>query len=110
MVDPFLPFLREQLDRYPDLPASRLHAMVVERGYAGGGSHFRRIIATLRPRKPAEAFQRLTTLPGEEAQLPHESPRRTDHSGLLGEHGSNQSEPNRGLHVVRVHWRSCDHA
>lgn len=69
MVDPFLPFIREQLERYPKLPASRLHAMVAERGYAGSESHFRRIVATLRPRKPAEAFQRLSTLPGEEAQV-----------------------------------------
>ena len=51
MVDPFLPFIREQLERYPKLPASRLHAMVAERGYAGSESHFRRIVATLRPRK-----------------------------------------------------------
>ena len=69
IVDPFLPFIHETLEAYPTLPASRLHAMVAERGYAGSQSHFRRIIATLRPRKPAEAFQRLTTLPGEEAQV-----------------------------------------
>ena len=69
MVDPFLPFIHEQLALYPRLPASCLHVRVVERGYAGSASHFRRVIATLRPRKPAEAFQRLTTLPGEEAQM-----------------------------------------
>jgi hypothetical protein len=43
--------------------------MVAERGYPGSQSHFRRLVATLRPRKPAEAFQRLSTLPGEEAQV-----------------------------------------
>lgn len=43
--------------------------MVTERGYAGSASHFRRLISTLRLRKPAEAFQRLTTLPGEEAKM-----------------------------------------
>lgn len=69
MVDPFLPFIHQTLEAYPTLPASRLHAMVAERGYTGSPSHFRRIIATLRPRKPAEAFLRLTTLPGEEAQV-----------------------------------------
>lgn len=69
IVDPYLPFIHETLEAYPTLPASRLHAMVAERGYVGSQSHFRRIIATLRPRKPAEAFQRLTTLPGEEAQV-----------------------------------------
>jgi transposase len=68
-VDPFLPFIRETLESYPQLPSSRLHAMVAERGYPGSKSHFRRLVATLRPRKPAEAYQRLTTLPGEEAQV-----------------------------------------
>jgi transposase len=69
MVEPFLPFIHETLKAYPDLPASRLHAMVAERGYPGSQSHFRRLVATLRPRKPAEAFQRLSTLSGEEAQV-----------------------------------------
>ena len=69
MVDPYLPFIAETLEKYPSLPASRMHTMVVERGYAGSESHFRRLMGTLRPRKPAEAFQRLTTLPGEEAQV-----------------------------------------
>lgn len=69
MVDPFVPFLREQLEKYPRLCASRLHAMVKERGYAGGPDHFRRVVARYRPKKPAEAFQRLRTLPGEQAQV-----------------------------------------
>ena len=69
MVDPYLPFIHETLAAYPKLPASRLHAMVAERGYPGSASHFRRLVATLRPRKPAEAFLRLTTLSGEEAQV-----------------------------------------
>lgn len=68
-VDPFLPFIHQTLAAHPKLPASRLHAMCAERGYAGSAGHFRRIVARLRPRKPAEAFQRLRTLPGEEAQV-----------------------------------------
>lgn len=69
MVDPFLPFIHETLEKYPTLPASRLHAMVAERGYPGGPDHFRGVIARLRPKKSAEAFLRLRTLPGEEAQV-----------------------------------------
>lgn len=69
MADPFVPFLLEQLGKYPRLCASRLFAMVKERGYPGGPEHFRRIVARHRPRKPAEAFQRLRTLPGEQAQV-----------------------------------------
>ena len=69
MVDPFLEFIEATLETYPDLPSSRLHAMVVERGYPGSKSHFRRVVAGLRPKKPAEAYQRLRTLIGEEGQV-----------------------------------------
>lgn len=69
MADPFLPFVVQQLEKYPGLCASRLFEMVRERGYAGGADHFRRIVSRHRPRKPAEAFQRLKTLPGEQGQV-----------------------------------------
>ena len=69
IADPYLPFIRETLEKWPTLPASRLYGMVVERGYTGKAGHFRRIVARLRPRNPAEAFQRLATLPGEQAQV-----------------------------------------
>ncbi len=69
LVEPYLPFMQETLSKFPTLPASTLHRMVAERGYPGGPDHFRRIVAGLRPRKPAEAYQRLRTLPAEEAQM-----------------------------------------
>ncbi len=68
-LDPFVPMLLETLTKYPDLTAKRLHGMAVERGYIGGPDHFRHWIEHLRPRKPAEAFLRLRTLPGEQAQV-----------------------------------------
>lgn len=69
IVDPFMPFIVEQLEKYPGLRASRLFVMIKERGYPGGPDHIRRVVGRLRPRKPAEAFQRLRTLPGEQAQV-----------------------------------------
>ena len=69
MADPFVPFITETLTKYPTICASRLYAMVRERGYAGGPDHFRAIIARHRPKPAAEAFQRLRTLPGEQAQV-----------------------------------------
>ncbi len=69
VVDPFVPFILEQLEKYPRLRASRLFTMIKERGYPGGADHFRRIVNRLLPKKPAEAFQRLRTLPGEQAQV-----------------------------------------
>lgn len=43
--------------------------MVVERGYTGAPSHFRLLIAGMRPRPAAEAYLRLRTLPAEQAQV-----------------------------------------
>jgi transposase len=43
--------------------------MVRERGYRGGPDHFRHLVACHRPRRPAEAYLRLRTLPGEQAQV-----------------------------------------
>jgi transposase len=69
MADPFVAFIVEQLGKYPELRASRLYEMVKARGYPGGADHFRRVVARHRPRRPAEAYQRLRTLPGEQAQV-----------------------------------------
>jgi len=69
IVDPYIPFILDTLAHYPRLTAARLYGMVVERGFTGGPSHFRAHIAQLRPRKPAEAYLRLRTLPGEQAQV-----------------------------------------
>lgn len=68
-ADPFVPFIVQTLTDYPDLRASRLYEMARQRGYDGGPDHFRAIVARHRPRKPAEAFFRLATLPGEQAQV-----------------------------------------
>ena len=69
IIEPYLPFIQETLERYPRLPASVLYRMVRERGYPGGKSHFRHLVAGMRPRKAAEAFLELQTLPGEQAQV-----------------------------------------
>lgn len=61
LSDSFEPFLIEQLEKHPRLRASRRFEMVKERGYTGGPDHFQRIVARHRPRKAAEAFQRLRT-------------------------------------------------
>jgi transposase len=69
MADPFVPLIRTTLEKYPSLRASRLYAMVRSRGYGGGPDHFRHIVSLHRPRPVAEAYLRLRTLPGEQAQV-----------------------------------------
>lgn len=68
-IEPFLPFIQQTLQKFPTLTASRLYAMVCERGWRGSPDHFRHLIACHRPRRPAEAYLRLRTLPGEQAQV-----------------------------------------
>ena len=58
-IDPFLLFIHQTLEKFPALTASRLFAMVRERGYRGGPDHFRHLIACHRPRPAAEAYLRL---------------------------------------------------
>jgi transposase len=69
-VDPYEPFIREVFAKYPRLRASRLFEMVRERGYKGSEGHFRDLVRLrFRPTPVAEAFLRLRTLPGEQAQV-----------------------------------------
>lgn len=69
ILDPYLPFILDTLKQFPQLTASRLYAMVRERGYSGGPDHFRHLIAHYRPRPVAESYLRLRTLPGEQTQI-----------------------------------------
>ena len=62
-LDPYLPFLRETLERHPRLRATRLLEMIRQRGYAGSIQRLRCVVARLRP-VGKEAFLRLVTLPG----------------------------------------------
>src|SRR3984957_3119795 len=44
-LDPYRPFTRETLAGFPSPTASRRHAMAGDRGYRGGRSRFRAVIA-----------------------------------------------------------------
>jgi len=68
IIDAYRGFILDTLARYPSLRASRLYAMVKARGYPGAPDHFRALVASLRPHPASEAYLRLRTLPGEQAQ------------------------------------------
>jgi transposase len=68
-VDPYVPFIKRTLEKFPKLNAARLYQMVKERGYSGGPDHFRHLVTRYRTIPTGEAFLRLSTLPGEQAQV-----------------------------------------
>ena len=68
IVDPYMEFIRLTLEQHPGLRATRIHAMVRDRGYGGGIAQLRRAVAGLRPQR-REAFLQLQTFPGEQAQV-----------------------------------------
>ena len=68
-IDPYRPFMLETLTKFPTLTSARLLGMLGERGYVGSASHLRHLVAGMRPRPVPEAYLRLRTLPGEQAQV-----------------------------------------
>jgi len=68
LTDPYEAFIKDTLQRYPRLRATRIAAMIRARGYAGSVVQVRRLVARLRPAY-REAFVRRRTFPGEEAQV-----------------------------------------
>lgn len=69
ILDPFLPWLLETLQKYPSISARRLWDMARLRGYPGLYDHFRFQVARHRKKPVAEAYLRLRTLPAEQAQV-----------------------------------------
>ena len=43
-IDTYRVFIDQNLEKFPTLTASRLYAMVQERGYIGGPDHFRHLV------------------------------------------------------------------
>ena len=68
-LDVFVPFIAQLLEQHPRLRATRVHEMLVLRGHQGCATQTRRLVRRLRPRTTAEAYLKLTTMPGEEAQV-----------------------------------------
>ena len=68
MLDPYKGFVAKTLDDHPRLRATRLFQMVRSRGYTGSVVQLRRYVRTIRPTR-SEAFLRLETMPGEQAQV-----------------------------------------
>lgn len=68
-LDAYKAFIEETLDQHPRLRATRLFEMLRGRGYQGSVVQLRRYVQAIRPAPKTEAFLRLATLPGEQAQV-----------------------------------------
>lgn len=67
-LDPYAAFLHHTLDQHPRLRATRLFQMARDRGYTGSLVQLRRAVSRMRP-SVREAYLRLQTFPGEQAQV-----------------------------------------
>ena len=68
-LDPYKAFIIATLEQYPRLRATRVWTMVRARGYPGSSIQVQRYVRTVRPAARAEAYFRLDTLAGEQAQV-----------------------------------------
>lgn len=68
-LDMYKPFVHGVLEKHPRLRATRIFHMLRKRGYRGSAKTVRRYVATVRPRRPAEAYLVCERLPGEQAQI-----------------------------------------
>lgn len=68
-LDAYKAFIEETLNHHPRLRATRLFEMLRGRGYQGSVVQLRRYVQAIRPAPKTEAFLRLATLPGEQAQV-----------------------------------------
>jgi transposase len=69
VLEAYHAFVDETLTRYPRLVCTRLCDMIRERGYEGSLRTLRRYVRGARPQPKTEAFLRVETLPGEQAQV-----------------------------------------
>jgi transposase len=69
LVDRFRPFVEQTLATYPRLRSTRLHDMLVARGFKGSVRTLRNFVADVRPRPAREAYLRMEPLIGEQAQV-----------------------------------------
>lgn len=85
-LDPFVPRIKELLEKYPQITGQRIFEEIQDAGYRGGISFFRERLRTLRPRPVKAPVVRFETEPGLQGQMdwsPYTIPfRRTGKSAV----------------------------
>lgn len=69
ILSPYFDFIRETLEKYPNLRATRLYDMLCERNYKGSPRTVRHYVQSVRPKVAAQVFLRTNPLPAEQAQI-----------------------------------------
>jgi transposase len=59
-IDLYLPIIRQTLETFPTLPASRVHKILLGHGYTGSSGHLRHVVACLRA--PFDGFEWMLSL------------------------------------------------
>lgn len=70
IADQYIDYIKDILEKYPNICASRIFIMIRECGYRGASAGYvRKIVSQIRPNKQQEAFYRLVMLPAEQGQV-----------------------------------------
>jgi transposase len=95
ILDPYKPFIIRTLEKYPRLRATRILEMVRSRGYRGSYEQLKRYVRETRPERQKEAYLRLRTLPGEQAQVDW---------GSFGKHEVGRAKRQLSCFVMVLSW------
>lgn len=69
LIRPFEPYLRERVERFPELTGRRLWRELCDRGFTGAYSTVTEFLRTVRPARPTVFERRFETPPGKQAQV-----------------------------------------
>ena len=68
-LDPYHEYVRQRLEEFPDLTATRLFREIRASGYTGGYTQLKEYVRGIRPRPPETPVIRFETPPGKQAQV-----------------------------------------
>lgn len=68
-IKPYINYIIDRLEKYPELTAERLCREIKKKGYKGSARTVRRFVATIRPSKENREYKPYETFEGEQAQV-----------------------------------------
>ena len=68
ILDPYKDYIKERIEKWPQLSAERLFYEIKAKGYTGSDRTVRRYVSNIRPQNSRE-YKPYETLPGEQAQI-----------------------------------------